>query len=79
MALLEALSLAPTAATLVGLAVVVAVALLLVAAAAGIAHPRFTVVTPARRFVLFVAIPRLSDPDAAGRPRPRAPTQYPAF
>jgi hypothetical protein len=63
-----------------GLAVVVA-ALLVVAAAAGL--PRLIASgpvagrVPARRAAAWHP-PRLLDPDAPGRPRPRAPTPYPA-
>jgi hypothetical protein len=62
-----------------GLAVVVA-ALLIVAAALGV--PRPTAPGPvARRVAAQRAASwrpsRLADPDAAGRPRPRAPSAYP--
>jgi Family of unknown function (DUF6412) len=58
---------------------VVAAALLLVAAAAGVTLPLFRAFVPAplvkKRAAATV---RLSDPDAAGRPRPRAPSVCPA-
>lgn len=63
-----------------GLAVVAA-ALLVVLAAAGLPIPT----VPARAAFGVSAdrarrrrVPRLTDPDAAGRPRPRAPSAYPA-
>jgi Family of unknown function (DUF6412) len=63
-----------------GLAVVAA-ALLVVAAAAGLpvlapSAPAGFRVTAGRARAF--RLPRLLDPDAAGRPRPRAPTAYPA-
>jgi hypothetical protein len=63
-----------------GLAVVAA-ALLVVLAAAGLPIP--TVAARARFGVSGDQaqrrrVPRLIDPDAAGRPRPRAPSAYPA-
>jgi heme A synthase len=75
-----ALLLSPTPSTthlVLGLAVVLAA--LIVAAATGIATSRTEVRSapgqkaPSRR----VRRPRLADPDAAGRPRPRAPSAYP--
>jgi hypothetical protein len=61
-----------------GLAVVAA-ALLIVAAAAGVSLPVFRAFFSAgRRRFETVVTPRLSDPDAAGRPRPRAPSVCPA-
>jgi hypothetical protein len=63
-----------------GLAVVAA-ALLVVVAAAGLPIP----LRPAPRGFRAAGararirrVPRLSDPDAAGRPRPRAPSAFPA-
>jgi hypothetical protein len=70
---------APSAHVALGLAVVAA-ALLVVLAAAGIpvlptapapGHAQARPGTRTRR------VPRLLDPDAAGRPRPRAPSAYP--
>jgi hypothetical protein len=63
-----------------GLAVVAA-ALLVVLAAAGPRMPARTVPTgvrPAGNRTHRRRVPRLIDPDAAGRPRPRAPSAYPA-
>jgi hypothetical protein len=61
-----------------GLAVVAA-ALLVVVAAAAVALPVFRPVAVGHRArSRIVATPRLSDPDAAGRPRPRAPSVCPA-
>jgi hypothetical protein len=61
-----------------GLAVVAA-ALLIVAAAAGVSLPIVRAFAGAARpRTGTVATPRLSDPDAAGRPRPRAPSVCPA-
>ena len=68
-----------TAELMLGLAVVAA-ALLIVAAAAGIPLPAFRAFVPVTgRRIAAVAPPRLSDPDAAGRPRPRAPSASPAL
>jgi hypothetical protein len=64
---------------LLGLAV--AVAALLVAAAVALPVPVAAVapgVRPPSRHARAVPVPRLLDPDAAGRPRPRAPTVHPA-
>jgi hypothetical protein len=63
-----------------GLAVVAA-ALLVVAAAAGLPvlpPVRSTGFGHAERQARTRHIPRLLDPNAAGRPRPRAPSAYPA-
>lgn len=63
-----------------GLAVVAA-ALLVVLAAAGlplVARPVPAVSGAAVRRARGLRLPRLMDPDAAGRPRPRAPTARPA-
>jgi hypothetical protein len=64
---------------MVGLAVVVAA--LLVAAATAL-PVTFAAWSPQGRFAArrlgAVALPRLLDPDAAGRPRPRAPSGGPA-
>ncbi|MEV6630327.1 DUF6412 domain-containing protein [Actinoplanes sp. NPDC051470] len=59
---------------------VVAAALLVVVAAAGVSLPssRTVGVASCLRTRAVARPPRLSDPDAAGRPRPRAPTEYPA-
>jgi hypothetical protein len=65
---------------LLGLAVVVA-ALLIVAAAAGVPHLIAGGAVAWRVLARRAATrrpSRLLDPDAAGRPRPRAPTAYPA-
>ena len=72
------LSPAPSTAHLVVTLAVVAAALLILLAASGVAVP-----TQAKPFATGgrragpCALPRLSDPDAAGRPRPRAPSAYP--
>jgi Family of unknown function (DUF6412) len=73
---------APGSAHLVlGLAVVAA-ALLVVLAAAGVPAPapsRSSGVNPrGARDATSRPLPRLFDPDAAGRPRPRAPSAHPA-
>jgi hypothetical protein len=71
---------ASSAAELVlGLAVVAA-ALLVVVTAAGVSLPtvRASGVASRLRTRAVTRPPRLSDPDAAGRPRPRAPTVHPA-
>jgi hypothetical protein len=63
-----------------GLAVVAA-ALLAVAAAAGlpvVPAARVAAIAQVRRRSRTTRVPRLLDPDAAGRPRPRAPTTCPA-
>ena len=63
-----------------GLAVVAA-ALLIVLAAAGLpvlAPPRSTAPGRLRDSVRPRRLPRLLDPGAAGRPRPRAPSAHPA-
>lgn len=65
---------------MLGLAVVAA-ALLMVLAAAGVPAP---VLRPTAGLAALAMrsrvgrLPRLLDPDAAGRPRPRAPSAYPA-
>jgi uncharacterized membrane protein len=81
--LLWALSLllSPTPSTthlVLGLAVVLAAALI-VAAATGIGTWRTEVRSAprAKSPLRPVRLPRLADPDAAGRPRPRAPSAYP--
>jgi len=72
---------APSSAHLaLGLAVVAA-ALLVVLAAAGVgvpAAPRPVGFRAAARRIRARRVPRLIDPDAAGRPRPRAPSARPA-
>lgn len=80
--LLWALSLllSPTPSTthlVLGLAVVLAA--LIVAAATGTRIGRTAVRTAPGPKVLLreIRMPRLADPDAAGRPRPRAPSWYP--
>jgi hypothetical protein len=64
-----------------GLAVVAAALLVVLAAAAAIALPALRPASagpgPAAR-VRTRRLPRLLDPDAAGRPRPRAPSACPA-
>lgn len=61
-----------------GLAVVAA-ALLIVVAAAAIALPVFRpAIGVSRARSRITVLPRLSDPDAPGRPRPRAPAVCPA-
>jgi hypothetical protein len=63
-----------------GLAVVAA-ALLVVLAAAGLAVPALSAPGGLRLVVRKAGVrrvPRLIDPDAAGRPRPRAPSAFPA-
>jgi uncharacterized protein DUF6412 len=63
-----------------GLAVVAA-ALLVVLAAAGLPVPALSAPSGFRLVVRKARarqVPRLIDPDAAGRPRPRAPSAYPA-
>ena len=76
--LLWALTLSPTPGQLM-LGLAVALAVLILAAAAGIASPAAvsTFVSPLARRLEMSVRPRLADPDAAGRPRPRAPTAYP--
>ena len=78
-ALAVLLSPAPDAPALVlGLAVVAA-ALVLALAAAGLAtaSPARTPGPPVPHRAARRTLPRLLDPDAPGRPRPRAPTAYP--
>jgi hypothetical protein len=61
-----------------GLAVVAA-ALLVVLAAAGLPVPALSAPSGFRRVVRTARaqrVPRLIDPDAAGRPRPRAPSAF---
>jgi Family of unknown function (DUF6412) len=73
------LSPAPDTSVLVlGLAVVAA-ALLIALAAAGVAMPSATGTagSPVSSRAGHRDLPRLLDPDAPGRPRPRAPTAYP--
>jgi uncharacterized protein DUF6412 len=72
------LSPAPSASHLVVALAVVAAALLILLAASGVAVPTQAKpsATGGRRAGPRV-LPRLSDPDAAGRPRPRAPSGYP--
>ena len=68
----------PSQLILGGLAVVVA-ALLIVAAAAGVPLPAAPGPVPSRVAARRAAAwhpCRLADPDAAGRPRPRAPSAY---
>jgi hypothetical protein len=65
---------------LLGLAAVVA-ALLVALVAAGVLLPGFPVWTGGVASAMRSRtrrLPRLLDPDAAGRPRPRAPSAYPA-
>jgi hypothetical protein len=66
---------APYAAVGLGLAVLAALLVVAVAAAGlPVPHPRVAAwFVGARARVRAYRIPRLSDPDAAGRPRPRAP------
>ena len=72
------LSPAPSTTHLVVTLAVVAAALVLLLAAAGIAVPARppSLAAPGRRAGPHVR-PRLTDPDAAGRPRPRAPSAHP--
>ena len=74
------LSPAPSPSHLIlGLAVVAAAVLLVVLAAAGLAtSARARTVRPAAHPTGDVDRPRQLDPDAPGRPRPRAPAAYPA-
>ena len=70
----------PTSHLALGLAVV-AVALLVVLAAAGLpvpAPPMPAGFGGVARRARVRRVPRLIDPDAAGRPRPRAPSAFPA-
>jgi hypothetical protein len=64
-----------------GLAVVAAALLVVLAAAAAVPLPALRPASagpgPAAR-VRIRRLPRLLDPSAAGRPRPRAPSAYPA-
>ncbi len=70
---------APSASHLVVALAVVAAAVLILLAAAGVALPARPVSrTAARRRAGPRVLPRLADPDAAGRPRPRAPSAHPA-
>ena len=72
---------AVTATPATAVAAILAVALgLLVAALAGLGAPalRAPAVTAAREVVRRAEATRQRDPDAAGRPRPRAPTARPA-
>ncbi len=73
------LSPAPSTTHLVVTLTVVAAALLIVLATAGAGVPARapSLAVPGRRDALIV-LPRLIDPDAAGRPRPRAPSAHPA-
>ena len=73
------LSPAPSTTHLVVTLAVVAAALLILLAAAGVAVPARPPAPgmPGRRDGPHVQ-PRLCDPDAAGRPRPRAPSAHPA-
>jgi hypothetical protein len=72
---------APSSAQLaLGLAAVAA-ALVVVLAAAGLPTPAVAVPGGFRgvaRRTRVRSVPRLTDPDAAGRPRPRAPSAFPA-
>ncbi|MEU7902938.1 DUF6412 domain-containing protein [Actinoplanes sp. NPDC049118] len=63
-----------------GLAAVAAAMLVVLAAAVpAVPAPRPAAAGPARGVRARAGrLPRLLDPDAAGRPRPRAPTAYPA-
>ena len=72
------LSPAPTTTHLVVTLAVVAAALVILLAATGIAAPVHppSLAAPGRRAGPRV-LPRLTDPDAAGRPRPRAPSTRP--
>jgi Family of unknown function (DUF6412) len=57
---------------------VVAAALLLLLAASGVTEVARPEPMPARADRVGArGLPRLRDPDAAGRPRPRAPSAYP--
>jgi hypothetical protein len=75
-----ALLLSPTPSTtqlVLGLAVVLAALIVAAATGTGTWRAQLPAVpgqkAPSREFRL----PRLADPDAAGRPRPRAPSAYP--
>lgn len=76
--LLWALTLSPTPGQLM-LGLAIALAVLIVAAAAGVTSPATVPagLSPLARRRAVTVRPRLADPDAAGRPRPRAPTAYP--
>jgi len=80
-AALQSPAVGPSAQLMLGLAVVGAVLLVLLAAAAVVPLPALR---PASAGVglatraLKRRLPRLLDPDAAGRPRPRAPSACPA-
>jgi hypothetical protein len=67
-----------TSALVLGLAVVAA-AVLIALAAAGVATrcPTRPAALPASSRVAHRELPRLLDPAAPGRPRPRAPSAYP--
>ena len=73
------LSPAPSTSHLVVTLAVVAAALVILLAAAGVTVPARAPsrTAPGRRAGPRV-LPRLTDPDAAGRPRPRAPSAHPA-
>ena len=79
-ALLALQSPAPSGQLALGLATVVAAAVLITLAAAVLRlpapPPAAGLVSAARRRITR-RLPRLLDPDAAGRPRPRAPTAHP--
>jgi hypothetical protein len=76
--LLWALTLSPTPGQLM-LGLALALAVLILAAAAGVATTTSaaTVTSASTGRHDTMVRPRLADPDAAGRPRPRAPTAYP--
>jgi hypothetical protein len=62
-----------------GLAVVAAALLVVAAAGLPVLPPvRSTAPGHAERRARTKHVPRVLDPDAAGRPRPRAPSAYPA-
>ncbi len=69
---------APSASHLVVTLAVVAVAVLILAAGVGLLLPVRppSLALPGRRTGPR-ALPRIADPDAAGRPRPRAPSAHP--
>ncbi len=72
------LSPAPSTTHLVVTLAVVAAALLILLAASGVALPTRARPSATRnRRAGPRVLPRLRDPDAAGRPRPRAPSAYP--
>jgi Family of unknown function (DUF6412) len=70
---------APSAHVALGLAVVAAALLVVLAAACLPVLPAAPAgrVGPVRPSARMRRLPRLLDPDAAGRPRPRAPSAYP--